>query len=75
MGFLWDLLQQSQISEHTSRAQTVETKLKYLEKDLFETRCLLRNLIIKLEEKFGEDLDSNGSADNSYFSFSRVAPS
>lgn len=61
MGFFWDLLQQSQITEHSNRAQTLETKVKYLEKDLFQTQCLLRNLIVKLEEKFGEDIDGNGT--------------
>ncbi|MCE5185974.1 MAG: hypothetical protein LLF76_07605 [Planctomycetaceae bacterium] len=60
MGFFWDLLQQSQLTEHSNHAQTLETKVQYLEKDLFKTQCLLRNLIIKLEEKFGEDIDDNG---------------
>ena len=60
MGIFWDLLQQSQISDQKSRAETLETKVQYLEKELFATRCLLRNLIVKLEEKFGEDLDDNG---------------
>ena len=60
MGLFWDLWQQSQISEHRDRADTLERKVQYLEKDLFETQQLLRKLIIKLEEKFGEDLDNNG---------------
>ncbi len=60
MGFFWDMVQQSQISEQRGRAETLETKVQYLEKDLLATQCLLRNLIIRLEEKFGEDLDNNG---------------
>lgn len=60
MGFFWDMIQQSQISEHRNRAETLEMKVQYLEKDLLQTQCLLRNLIIRLEEKFGEDLDNNG---------------
>lgn len=60
MGFFWDMVQQSQISEHRSRAETLEMKVQYLEKDLLQTQSLLRNLIIRLEEKFGEDLDNNG---------------
>lgn len=60
MGLFWDLLQQSQLSDHNQRAQTLEAKVEYLERDLYQTRSLLRNLIIKLEEKFGEDLDNDG---------------
>lgn len=60
MGFFWDLLQQSQITEHSDRAQTLEMKVQYLEKNLLQTQHLLRNLIVKLEEKFGEDIDGNG---------------
>jgi hypothetical protein len=60
MGLFWDLLQQSQLSEHRNRADTLERKVHYLEQDLSNVQTVLRNLIIRLEEKYGEDLDDNG---------------
>ena len=60
MGFFWDLMQQSQISDQREQAETLERKVMYLERDLLKTQNLLRVLIIKLEEKFGEDIDGNG---------------
>ena len=38
MGFFWDLLQQSQISEHSNRAATLDLKVQNLEKELFQTQ-------------------------------------
>lgn len=60
MGFFWDLLQQSQLAEQRDKAETLERKVMYLERDMLKTQNLLRDLIIKLEEKFGEDIDGNG---------------
>ncbi len=60
MGLFWDLMQQSQISDQRNQAETLERKVMYLERDLLKTQNLLRDLIIKLEEKFGEDIDGNG---------------
>ena len=60
MGFLWDLMQQSQISEQRSRAASLGERVEYLERELHSTQQLLRRLIVKLEESIGEDVDGDG---------------
>ena len=60
MGLFWDLIQQSQISEQSNRAQDLQSKVSYLEAELYQTRVLIHKLIVKLEEKFGEDIDEDG---------------
>ena len=60
MGFFWDLVQQSQISEATQRASTLEGRVAQLEQELQETRALLRVLLERLEKSLGEDLDQDG---------------
>jgi hypothetical protein len=60
MGFFWDLIQQSQISDQHDRSQNLENRVYSLENELYHTRVLLHNLIVKLEEKFGEDIDGDG---------------
>lgn len=60
MGFFWDLIQQSQISEQKQRASTLEGRVMQLERELEETRRLLRLLLERLEKSLGEDLDNDG---------------
>ena len=60
MGFLWDLMQQSQLKEHESRAGTLEGRVAALEADLAETRRILSETLRRLESKLGEDLDRDG---------------
>ena len=60
MGLFWDLMQQSQISEQSDRAQSLESRISSLENELYQTRVILYKLIVKLEEKFGEDIDGDG---------------
>lgn len=60
MGLFWDLLQQSQISKQRSRTESVEARLNALEQELYQSRKLLQNLIQRLEERFGEDIDEDG---------------
>jgi uncharacterized coiled-coil protein SlyX len=60
MGFLWDLIQQSQIHEHRKAADTLEQRVAALERELDETRALLRMLLERLETRLGEDLDDDG---------------
>lgn len=56
----WDLIQQFQISEQNNRAQTLEGRVLYLEDELYKTRVTLYKLLVKMEEKFGEDIDGDG---------------
>jgi hypothetical protein len=61
MGLLWDLLQQSQISEQRGKATSLELRLDQLERDLDQTRRLLHTLLQRLENHFGEDINKDGN--------------
>ncbi|MGZ8376479.1 MAG: hypothetical protein ACXW0Z_04485 [Gemmatirosa sp.] len=60
MGLFWDLYQQSQISAHTDRAGNLEQRVVQLEEELRRTQLLLRDVIGRLEQRLGEDLDRDG---------------
>lgn len=60
MGLFWDLYQQSQISDHSDRAETLEKRVVDLENQLRQTQQLLRDVIGRLEDKLGTDLDRDG---------------
>jgi hypothetical protein len=60
MGLFWDLYQQSQISAHAERAGDLEHRVAQLEDELRRTRLLLREVIGRLEQRLGEDLDRDG---------------
>ncbi len=61
MGFLWDLIQQSQLSSHRERAMTLEGRVAALEENLEQTNELVRVLLQRLEHQLGRDLDGDGS--------------
>lgn len=60
MGLLWDLIQQSQISEQQHKASSLEQRVERLERDLAQTRRLLHALLQRLESHLGEDIDKDG---------------
>ena len=60
MGLFWDLYQQSQISGHKERAGALEQRVAQLEDELRQTRELLREVIGRLEQHVGQDLDRDG---------------
>jgi len=60
MGFLWDLVQQSQISSQQQRAATLEQRVAALETELRRTQELLHALVIRLEAQLGSDLNRDG---------------
>lgn len=60
MGLFWDLWQQSQISDQDSRSSSLEHRVAALEQEVHKTQVLVRELIGRLEEKFGEDIDGDG---------------
>jgi chaperonin cofactor prefoldin len=60
MGVFWDLLQQSQISEHRDRAESLEARVARLEQDNDRLASLLREVIGRLEKHVGVDLDQDG---------------
>lgn len=60
MGLFWDLYQQSQISSHGERAGVLEERVRYLEDELHRTQQLLRDVVGRLEQHVGVDLDRDG---------------
>jgi len=60
MGLFWDLYQQSQISQHAQRSGALEDRVVRLEDELRRTQLLLREVIGRLEQRLGEDLDRDG---------------
>ena len=60
MGLFWDLMQQSQISEQQGRAESLEQRVRQLERELYDTRQLLHKLVTVLEREYGKDIDGDG---------------
>jgi len=60
MGLFWDLYQQSQISDHSERTGAMEQRVARLEAELQRTQQLLRDVIGRLEQQLGQDLDRDG---------------
>lgn len=60
MGLIWDLIQQGQISNAASRADTLEHRVSRLEAEVRQTNATLMQLLKALETRFGEDLDRDG---------------
>jgi len=59
MGFLWDLIQHSQIEEQSRRSGTLEARVAQLEGELYQVRQTLHEALRRLEHRFGEDLDGD----------------
>jgi hypothetical protein len=60
MGLFWDLYQQSQISQQGERTATMEMRVQQLEHDVSRLSTLLRDVIGRLEQHAGVDLDRDG---------------
>ncbi len=60
MGLIWDLIQQGQISDASSRAESLEQRVSQLEVEIRQTNDTLMRLLKALETRFGEDLDRDG---------------
>lgn len=60
MGLFWDLLQQSQLSSHSQRADSIEQRVARLECEVRDNTELLRRLLQLLESRFGQDIDEDG---------------
>jgi len=60
MGLFWDLIQQGQISDTSSRAESLEQRVAELEVEIRQTNSTLMQLLKALETRFGEDLDRDG---------------
>jgi chaperonin cofactor prefoldin len=60
MGLFWDLIQQNQIGEQRERTSSLDGRVNALERQMLETRQLLKTLLERLEQHFGEDIDRDG---------------
>lgn len=60
MGFLWDLFQQTQIERHIDRADSLEGRVDGLEAEVERLTGVVRELISRLEQHLGSDMDGDG---------------
>ena len=60
MGLFWDLVQQSQIEDQQSKAESLEERVTYLENELQKTKVLLVKTLKALENHLGKDIDGDG---------------
>jgi hypothetical protein len=60
VGFLWGLIQQSEINRQGERAATLEGRVAALEQSLEQTNELVQVLLQRLEHQLGKDLDGDG---------------
>lgn len=60
MGFVWDLIQQSQLADRRAETETLEARVAWLEEEVRTLRDVMDRLLERLEERFGEDVDGDG---------------
>jgi len=60
MGLFWDLIQQSQISSQSGRADSLEHRVAELENQVNAMNGLLRDMLWRLEQRLGEDINRDG---------------
>ena len=60
MGIFWDLIPQSEIQKQSEEANDLEAKVLILEKELNDTKMLLRKTLFILEKHIGKDIDNDG---------------
>jgi hypothetical protein len=60
MGIFWDLMQQDELEEQKEKAKTIEDRVAELEKDLANTRELLKKTLAALEIHLSKDIDGDG---------------
>ena len=60
MGILWEVLQTGMMYGQKRKSDSVEDRVQYLENQLEATRNTLRDLVKKIEEIHGLDIDGDG---------------
>jgi len=60
MGLFWDLIQQNQISNQSSRADSVERRVAELERQVDAMNRLLQEMLVRLEQRLGDDINRDG---------------
>ena len=60
MGIFWDLIQQSEIQEQSKKAKNLEERVLVLEKELSQTKTVLKKTLMALESYLEKDIDGDG---------------
>jgi len=60
MGFLWEVVQTGLMYGQKRKSDTVEDRVQFLEDQLQRTQDTLRELVKKIEEIHGLDIDGDG---------------
>jgi len=60
MGIFWDLILQSEIQEQSKKAKNLEERVLILEKELSETKTVLKKTLMALENYLEKDIDGDG---------------
>ena len=60
MGIFWDLLQENELEKQQKQADSVEERVAELEKELSQTKRLLKKTLEALEQHLNKDIDGDG---------------
>jgi len=60
MGIFWDLLQQDELEKQQEQANSLDDRVELLEKELANTKDLLRKTLAALETHVQIDIDGDG---------------
>ena len=60
MGIFWDLMQQDELEKQEEQAKNVEERVAILEKELANTRGILKKTLAALETHLSKDIDGDG---------------
>ncbi len=60
MGIFWDLIQQDELNKQQAQADSLEDRVVLLEKELKQTKVLLRKTLEALETHLQTDIDGDG---------------
>jgi chaperonin cofactor prefoldin len=60
MGFLWEIVQSGFLYNVHSKSDKLEDRVAFLEQQLTATQNTIRELVKKLEQKLGGDIDGDG---------------
>ena len=60
MGIFWDLLQQDELNKQEEQAKDLEARVTKLEKDLENTKDILKKTLAALETHLAKDIDGDG---------------
>lgn len=58
MGFFWDLIQQNAIQDQSEKSKKLEDRVTHLEKELRETKTILKKTILALEKHLGKNIEN-----------------